>query len=202
MALFYRSTFGVSLFLVALVTAVYWIGNQSPSPLASLFTDPEGRPCQMPCLLGIQPGQTTHVDAVRLVRTHPFTRHFVPLTKSAFSGEHFTLVLAGSTNNRVSDVVLVRDFSAPKLAWGSFGDTVAVLGGPDRFQVARDRRGDHITTVYLKRHLVATFKLRTPFYSDADLQSIFVAAWQPIVSTDMSAWAGFGKHYPILGQFP
>jgi hypothetical protein len=68
-------------FLVAMLWTTL-IGRAKPDPVSVLFTDPSGIPCTRPCLLGIQPGQTTFTDAIAMVKTHPLTRHLRMFTSS------------------------------------------------------------------------------------------------------------------------
>lgn len=48
-------------------------GALNPDPLIGLFTNPDGSACEMPCLLGIQTGETTVGEAITLVQNHPMT---------------------------------------------------------------------------------------------------------------------------------
>lgn len=49
------------------------IGLHRTDPMAPLFTYPDGTPCPMPCLFGIQPGITAREDALALAAAHPMT---------------------------------------------------------------------------------------------------------------------------------
>ncbi len=60
--------------LAIFVFALRRVGNAQPSPLASLFTNADGTPCEQPCLLGIQPGKLSTEQAVNLLKKHPLMR--------------------------------------------------------------------------------------------------------------------------------
>src|SRR5258708_27495901 len=59
------------LFGVILVTRM--VSGTQPNPIAILFTNPDGSPCQMPCLLGVRPGATTLDEGVQILDQHPLT---------------------------------------------------------------------------------------------------------------------------------
>jgi len=63
------------LFAIFLLTilAAKLIGHSTPDPVLALFTNPDGSRCQMPCLLGIRPGETTVSDAITIIKEHPLT---------------------------------------------------------------------------------------------------------------------------------
>lgn len=54
--------------------------------VSAMFTNPDGTPCQMPCLLGVRPGDMTARQAIRLILKHPLTSH---LQVHAFSRETY-----------------------------------------------------------------------------------------------------------------
>jgi hypothetical protein len=65
----------VVMFLSAmLVIAARQVGAVRPSPLASLFSNPDGSPCQLPCLFGIRPGETRADEALAILDSHPLAR--------------------------------------------------------------------------------------------------------------------------------
>jgi hypothetical protein len=47
------------------------IGDTYPSPVAILFTYPDGTPCELPCLFGIRPGKTSYKAAIALLKANP-----------------------------------------------------------------------------------------------------------------------------------
>jgi len=123
----------------AAIFAAHLIGGTRPNPLAILFTNPDGTPCQRPCLLGVRPGVTKYEDAVTLIRKHPFTARFqkyrIINTASCISPENDAIVLSicrGDSNN----VILVSVFwldAVDKLPVPysiTTGDIVSTLGVP------------------------------------------------------------------------
>ena len=48
--------------------------RQPPSDFAMLLSNPDGSPCQRPCLLGMQPGITLFEEAFGMIRNHPLSR--------------------------------------------------------------------------------------------------------------------------------
>jgi len=63
----------IVVFAVAML-AIHLIGGLFPNPIAVLFTNPDGSPCQMPCLFGVRPGVTTVDEALQLLDKHALTR--------------------------------------------------------------------------------------------------------------------------------
>ena len=56
------------------ILAIHLIGGLFPNPIAVLFTNPDGSPCQMPCLFGVRPGVMTLDEGLRVLDQHPLTR--------------------------------------------------------------------------------------------------------------------------------
>ena len=69
----------IRLFLVVIGTlfgamlAIHLIGGLYPNPMAVLFTNPDGSPCQMPCLFGVRPGQMTVDEGLEILDKHRLT---------------------------------------------------------------------------------------------------------------------------------
>ncbi len=66
----------------AILGAIRLVGAAHADPAAVLFSNLDGSSCPMPCLFGIQPGETTMGEAVKLVQAHPLisTMQQRPLT--------------------------------------------------------------------------------------------------------------------------
>jgi len=98
-----------------LIIMFKFVGTTRQDPLMPLFTNPDGTPCQMPCLLGIQPGKTTLKEAIALVKLHPLTsslRLFVgdfSSIPSHFSYEHSSVLFVG----KAEQVVVLQIFENP-----------------------------------------------------------------------------------------
>ena len=56
------------------VLAIHLIGGLYPNPIAVLFTNPDGSPCQMPCLFGVRPGEMTVDEGLQVLGKHPLTQ--------------------------------------------------------------------------------------------------------------------------------
>ncbi len=63
---------GVFLFSAVIFLARF-AGLHQPVTFGGLFTNPDGTPCQPPCLFGVRPGETRIEDALRLLHEHPLT---------------------------------------------------------------------------------------------------------------------------------
>src|SRR5436853_480147 len=49
------------------------VGATQANPISVLFTNPDGSPCQMPCLFGVRPGETTLDEGLQILDKHPLT---------------------------------------------------------------------------------------------------------------------------------
>ncbi len=55
---------------VVIVATIRLQGYGSPTPFATLFSNPDGVPCRLPCLFGIRPAETGFDDAIKIIRSH------------------------------------------------------------------------------------------------------------------------------------
>src|SRR5579864_3430262 len=95
-----RLAVGLLLSLTVLIGLVRLIGGTQSVPLAMLFTQPDGTPCQRPCLFGVQPGQTSYKQAVELLRNHPFTQALQSEgIRNMFSDESLSVLLSLDAND-------------------------------------------------------------------------------------------------------
>src|SRR5689334_6507113 len=113
-----RLTFALIATFAAAIFVARRISSTQPSPLAVLFTNPDGTPCERPCLFGIRPGKTTRAEAIRLLKANPIigefqTRpHFVNdpvIVKSAsgpFSGKKIVIKLWEGREESIQQVEL------------------------------------------------------------------------------------------------
>src|SRR5258708_8907702 len=129
---------------VAASFAAQTLGAARPSPLAPLFTNPDGTRCEMPCLFGIRPGVTTRTEAVALFKAHPFTSavraQYTPSEDlgddtMTFSAPSVTFVIkfAHSADEHVTDVIL--HLSDGKTVPASAAEVVAFLNAPQKVDV-------------------------------------------------------------------
>jgi hypothetical protein len=64
------AVFAVAILLARLAGSIH----PAPDRYSILFTNPDSSPCEIPCILGVQPGTATIDSAVRTLRRHPFSR--------------------------------------------------------------------------------------------------------------------------------
>src|SRR6266851_6376817 len=50
-----------------------FVGATQANPIAVLFTNPDGSPCQMPCLFGVRPGVATLDEGLQILHKHLLT---------------------------------------------------------------------------------------------------------------------------------
>lgn len=133
-----------------------WI--PSSSSFAILFTNPDGSPCERPCILGVRPGQTAYTDAVRLFQAHPFTRTLETVASPGRNGIVFqtpdgkslTVGISQDTKGIVSLIDLELEPPDP----GHFpfkstlGEAILALGIPDGVQITSDGNGRRISNAF------------------------------------------------------
>src|SRR5689334_9220364 len=66
-----RLALSLSLVCGSSIAAVRFVADRQPLSAAGLFANPDGSACEHPCLFGIQPGYTSRLDAISLLRRHP-----------------------------------------------------------------------------------------------------------------------------------
>src|SRR5712692_773168 len=81
---FYRAVLVLLLIFASVTLAMRMIGGARAAAFATVFTNPDGSPCQRPCLFGIRPGKTTAEEAVALLKSHPFLRDYPVLSEDPF----------------------------------------------------------------------------------------------------------------------
>lgn len=174
---FCRLVVGLLLSLTVLIGMAPLIGGAQSVHLATLFANPDGKPCQRPCLFGVQPGLTSYTQAVELLRNHPFTRTFQSEgIRNMFSDESLSVILSLDANDRVSGVTLISySNSSPLARWGSLGDMLALLGVPNTVE----RDAGYLQSYYLEDHLLFSHQL-TPgdltFNEPCQEISVYLAA--------------------------
>jgi hypothetical protein len=103
------------------VTASRLIGNaQLPPTIAAIFTNPDGSPCEMPCMFGIRPGATGLGDMLVKLRTHPVVSSLKLIESTSASGSEYQL------SDKVQSVVVVLDTSniVQSIHWRNDGCTL------------------------------------------------------------------------------
>src|SRR5437870_3620679 len=124
------------------VTASRLIGNaQTPPTIAAIFTNPDGSPCEMPCMFGIRPGTTGLGDMLVKLRTHPVVSGLKLMESTSASGSEYQLsdhyqsvVVVLDTSNVVQSIHWRNDGCT--LPWSStVADLLYTLGNPSAILV-------------------------------------------------------------------
>jgi hypothetical protein len=137
-------TFAVAIMIARLV------GSARPKPAlySMLFTNPDGSPCERPCMFGVRPGKMTPAEAVAILKQHPVTHGMTFREGSSetafldaeyeFAGENGKVIVYKADQIVflcTSDLAKARLQSVPNLCreQESFGDVFATFGKPDGF---------------------------------------------------------------------
>ncbi len=211
MSKFRRLTSTLILVLYVVIHTVQGIGRLQPAPIAILFTNPDGTPCQQPCLFGVRPRETTYKQAIALLHAHPFTRNFRPNATGNVLSDGQTSIIVGHfvANPGVSEIVLLSHSpSSPIADWASLGQVIGFLGAPDSVAVT----STFTTSFYSADRLVFVHRHRmdTPLDVQEPFEFLAVYAYPPGPEVAGSAqtplrihWTGFrnparayGTHRP------
>jgi hypothetical protein len=183
-----RLTLIVTTLCTAAIGMTQWMTRQQPPPVLTIFTNPDGTPCDRPCLFGVQPGLTSFDRAVELLRAHPFTASFEPnLAGDIFrQGSTRVIIAWGLGDDRVSSIELVIP-NHPD--WGSLGQIIAVLGSPDHILID----GKDILSYYRAGQLdfVHAHRQAGHINPDDELVAIVVQEQASDASSYAVPWHGF-----------
>ncbi len=160
---FRRLVCGLLFILVTVLVGVRLMGSTHLGKVAALFTNPDGSPCQRPCLFGIRTAETTKAQAVILLKSHPLTRNLTldntALFEMSSQGSPAMRVSFDTTSDGLVDwVSLYVPASpmnpAPKLVDSlaepvSLGDILAEAGGPEWLGTQYGHDYLHIPTAQL-----------------------------------------------------
>lgn len=169
------------------------VGRAQPVPNDVLFTNPDGTPCESPCLFGIQPGQTPYRGAVALLQTHAFTHCFTANLEGDILGDDTMAVMLQSDSE--SEIAYIELWSraeeAPIAEAASLGQLLYTLGTPDLVQ----NNGATIRLYYFGRRLMLNYRHRVPYRIDATdaFDSLIVYAKPPEVPSDGLPWRGLRR---------
>jgi hypothetical protein len=139
-----RLLLGMVGMLCALSGAAIAVGRSQAGSMASLFTLPDGSACATICLFGIQPGLTSHTEALALLRTHPLTRHFVELETSgaifSIASREVVVTLHSRPDRSIHEVLLFFVTTPDRYPSASFGrlalgDALTTLAYPTRISI-------------------------------------------------------------------
>ncbi|PJF35396.1 MAG: hypothetical protein CUN49_10770 [Candidatus Thermofonsia Clade 1 bacterium] len=211
-----------SLLFSALINAARAAGSAQPLPIDQFFTHLDGSPCQLPCLLGVQPSQTLFMDANRLVRQHPLMRGQL-LTERVngnlveLIGVDITVVLLRGRRNELAlisvhsepfntVIVPAERFShtyTPISSLGTLGDVLVRFGTPAHVLVPR-RSANMVRLFYPEQGMVITGQLGgassgTHMRTSDQVQYIGISAadwyrdsWQGLTFS-ATTWHGFSR---------
>lgn len=218
-----RPTIAIILTLAGVLWAARQIGAAQPVPpmLSVLFTNPDGSPCERPCMFGVRPGKMTRAEAEAILKSHPALRN---LRFQTGNGNTFTYLVGDTITvalhydvsfiGAIFEVSPLRGLpavSATLRQRASLGDTVTILGAPDYLQADGPgynySRNGIVIAYYLSGQMQAIYK-RTPGLSinaDSPLIDLIVYAAPPNIQgrdfgIDMIPvpWRGFSavSRYP------
>jgi hypothetical protein len=177
-----------------LIVTVRLAAQTQALPAAILFTNPDGTPCDRPCLFGVRPGHTSHIDALALLNTHPLMTGIAialvynigePITHLAP-----TVALTLDREDRVTCVQLAM-FGKPTVLADieSLGHVIDLLGTPELVAKIGAQ-----TFSYYSNHQVIFAHYRTHLglmTVDEPLQWLLVYASPPEPSSSGRPWQGF-----------
>ncbi len=194
------------------------VGSPAPGPqtaVMGIFSNPDGTPCRVPCLLGIRPGETRFDQAIVLIQTHPMTSNLNPVNRGrfySFEGPGMTLALFKATGSETEVGGIIWGLypesgephspdGRPSLDALRLGDLFAALGPPQDIQLRRWERGViPLYRYYDGRFLVNPRDGLSPLLSKTRLASdsrvLRLLLWAPGEHWDWEdprafRWAGF-----------
>lgn len=143
----------LTLILIPLLALPVALARQSgmgnPSPFAPWLTDPEGRPCPQPCVLGIIPGKTEFEAALRMIPAHPLaqTLGFVRDIRGSetlirFHSAEIEIQVVKQTRGSRVDLILLFTSRAAAFNPVRLGTLMAMYGTPDRVSVGDSELSD------------------------------------------------------------
>ncbi len=162
----------ISLVFVSTVSigSVYYCRSRVFSLLTVVFTNPDGSPCQLPCLFGVTP-ETDRSNALALLHVHPLVRQldFTRLHNSSirFIGPGMTVSVDRSYSPPWAplltslDLFPVTESSDSRLNFGPpivlLGDVLYTLGPPDAVYAGNS----NVRLLYYGNHLLIGFRVVT-----------------------------------------
>ncbi len=209
--------------LSAAIFTARLIGKAQPAPslFSVIFTNPDGSPCEMPCMFGVRPGKMTSDEAFVILQKHPFVQNVADKkVKELIYGEfkgyifelpNFSIEISpvSHIDNTVGSIGLTFDISSERDKQ-TFGDVIATFGPPD---VSDDRSPmrcikcsglgsiPFMEALYFKGISLSIGYTNTGYILPND-PVLYISAYNP-VSVDYNhrgKWRGFGsiEHYPTI----
>jgi hypothetical protein len=214
-----RRVLVVLMTFITLLASVRLVGSRQKSLLPLIFTNPDGSPCQRPCLFGAEPGRMTSDEAVAVLKRHPLTRTMKVSERSDVAeyiveakgvrilvgrgGEHLYLLFVNNDNPDYELPAMPEDFPNS----GALGEVILTFGSPQYVSMSssttRWDSGPGVETFYPDRYAYFTYR-RIPFdyvSPGAPLATIFVRSdiGGLGIGAYMRPWTGFGRadRYPL-----
>lgn len=215
-----RLTFLLISVLSAIVIVTRLVGNQKNTTSRMLFTNPDGTPCERPCLFGIRPEKTNREEAIELFKAHPLTSNLVigsgpTWIQGTGSGQgllegNSVIVEIGLREGKVSDIAIFmtqnggyehHPQSTPLM---SLGELIASFGAPD---LVYDDGVDQLRFFFPMSGIEATvphedaggFEQYQPRLDGKVNQIIVRKSWS-MGSKSRSGWCGFTTRQCPLGD--
>ncbi len=193
MAYFLKLTTALVLLFAVLITALCVIGTTRMNPVTVFFTNPDGSPCKMPCLFGVRPGEMTANEAIKMLRTHPFTRKLdiegnIDAQNPTVNGD-VVLDVDPKNSYRYTIAITTAVLQRAKIPFRT-GDVISLLGNP---QSVIPPNGLIAGVMYYNQKL-AFYKftnLCNRFPVNADLDTIWFDSSSTPAYENPDQWRGF-----------
>jgi hypothetical protein len=204
---FYQISARWLLALTVTITITQLTRGSPPRLLLGLFANPDGSPCEQPCLLGVRP-EMPYEQALTLLQAHPFTgKHDIHEGEGnrlfdRFTGQEIEVSLTRlMPKYQSASVSFVRSSDAANGVLRSvepevrLGEIVAFLGAPEM----RVTTGEWATLIYFHGQLLIVTSLRTahPRFIDPKDPVLNIILMHPIEINPSFGeravpWRGFG----------
>jgi hypothetical protein len=149
-----------------LIVIAQRIGATQPtSPFfAEVFTNPDGSPCEQPCMFGVRPGLMSEDEALAILKTHPLTSELGANTRSHLylEGPTFSVQLGDNVNYMAltfRDLPANRhlETSTSRLTRPLWGDVINYFGLPDSAQTTSYQFPPDVYGFYYRSGIVTRF---------------------------------------------
>ena len=222
---FFWMTITLLLIVIVVVGVIHIAGGMERGTFALLFTDPDGSPCQRPCMLGVRPGDMAFDAAIALLKSHPVTQALqyqsINYRMSQFNGRDLAVVILKTPGGKVASIGVQfypskffpsqseggSGLPVSPVRSASYGDVVSLLGPPNAVYTASTTEG--IWSYYYTDRLIVGTILVAPSTSSRRLSvgdSVdfisLVANRQFQTLGNVTRWFGFGDtgHYSFLSD--
>jgi len=158
--------------LIGIAVAVSCLlGSTQPRPaIATIFTNPDGSPCEMPCMFGIKPSLTESVEMLQKIAGHPITSHSKETISSWGAGKAYMF-----SNSYQAVAIFVDSYNVvQRVSWGNectlfslptVADVFNALGTPSSMIVEPFELGG--TTFYVYKTYQTAIGSNPPFMPES-----------------------------------